>query len=308
MKLKDTDFITASSYIRTLENNLLKRTKLDNLVAMDSFLDVLKGLSQGNDYSMASIGSLDQAEDCLKEEWNRVINQMYEISPHKEVIELIEAPYQIHTIRYALKTGQTQSESLKKLPAGLKDIMGKVLEATEDNQKREIILDKHMFEYMRQLAQKIGSSLIMEHIGMQIDFYNIKAMLRAREMHKDIAFLEFCLVDGGNLDKDLFLRCYSLPMSAITAAFTYKYCSKEIKKGLESYEEYHNFSEIEVLLQGALIEHLKKAKLITYGAEIVYAYLMAKENELRQIRLLLTCKAKQISNTILIRKLGESYV
>jgi len=307
MKLKDTDFITASSYIRTLENKLLKRTKLDNLVAMDSFLDVLKGLSQGNDYSMSSVGSLDQAEECLKEEWKRVINRMYEISPHKEVIELIEAPHQIHAIRYALKTGHT-AESMEQLPDELKEIMGKVLESTEDNQKREITLDKLMFEYMRGRAHKIGSSLIIEQIGMQIDFYNIKAMLRAREMQKDIAFLEFCLVEGGNLKRDLFLRCYSLPMSAITTAFTYKYCGKEIKKGLESYEEHHNFSEIEVLLQDALIEHLKKAKLITYGAEIVYAYLTAKENELRQIRLLLTCKAKQISNTILIRKLGESYV
>lgn len=307
MKLKDTDFITASSYIRTLENKLLKRTKLDNLVAMDSFSDILKGLSQGNDYSMTTVSSLDQAEECLKNEWSRVIGQMYEVSPHKEVIELIEAPYHFHAIRYTLKTGQTQSDNIQ-LPGELKEIMGKVLEATEDNQKREIILDKYMFEYMRQLAQKIGSSLIMEHIGMQIDFYNIKAMLRVREMHKDLALLELCLIEGGNLDRDLFLRCFSLPLSAIIAAFTYKYCNKEIKKGLESYEVYHNFSEMEVLLQGALIEQLKKAKLITYGAEIVYAYLMAKENELRQIRLLLTCKAKKISNTTLIRKLGESYV
>jgi V/A-type H+-transporting ATPase subunit C len=308
MNLKDTDFITASSYIRTLENRLLTRSKLENLVSINHFPDLLKGLSQGTDYNFVSASSLEQAERIIKEEWNRVCEQMLKVSPHKEAVQIMLLPYDFHNLRQSMKAESVQSDRIKELPEEMKKIRLEAETLSESNQVKEAFLDRKMYDSMVKLSQELDSDLITEQVQMKIDFYNIKTMLRAREMKKEASFFESCYVKGGRLSKEVFLNNYSVPLSAVAAAFSNKYCNTEIQKGIEGYESNHNFSDLEILLQNTLINHLKKAKLITYGAEIIYAYLMAKENELRQIRLLLTCKLKNISNGILIRKLGESYV
>ncbi|HEX3021918.1 MAG TPA: V-type ATPase subunit [Lachnospiraceae bacterium] len=306
--MKDTDFITASSYIRTLENRLLTKSKLENLVSINHFPDLLKGLSQGTDYNLVTVSNLEQAERILKEEWNRVCEQMLKVSPHKEVVQIMLLPYDFHTLRQSMKVELVKSDLIKDLPEEMKKIRLEAETLSESNQIKEAFLDRKMFDSMVKLSQELDSDLINEQVQMKIDFYNIKTMLRAREMKKESSFFESCYVNGGRLTKEVFLNNYSVPFSAVTSSFANKYCNTEIQKGLEGYESNHNFSDLEILLQNALINHLKKAKLISYGAEIIYAYLMAKENELRQIRLLLTCKLKNISNGILIRKLGESYV
>jgi len=306
--LKDTDFITASSYIRTLENRLLTKSKLDSLITIHDFSDILKGLSQDMDYNFISVKNSDQAEAVLKQEWKRVCELLYKISPHKEAVQIALLPYEFHLLRQNLKEEMPQSTQTNVLSGEMKKIQVEAEKINESNQVKEIFLDKKMFEHMIKLSEELNSAFIIEQVQMKIDFYNIKSMLRAREMKKESSFMEFCYVKGGRLSKDVFLSNYLAPLSTVSASFANKYYSEEIQKGLESYEINHNFSDLETSFRNILIDHLKHAKLISYGPEIIYTYLVAKENEIRQIRLLLTCKLKQISNDILMKKLGESYV
>jgi V/A-type H+-transporting ATPase subunit C len=306
--LKDTDFITASSYIRTLENRLLTKSKLDSLISIHDFSDILKGLSQDTDYNFISVKNSDQAEAVLKQEWKRVCELLYKISPYKEAVQIALLPYEFHMLRRNLKEESTQIAQTNGLSEEMKKIQGEAEKIKESNQVKEIFLDKKMFEHMVKLSQELNSTFIIEQVQMKIDFYNIKSMLRAREMKKESSFMESCFVKGGRLSKDVFLSNYLAPLSTVSASFANKYYSEEIQKGLESYEINHNFSDLETSFRNILIDHLKKAKLISYGPEIIYTYFVAKENEIRQIRLLLTCKLKQISNDILMKKLGDSYV
>lgn len=306
--MKDADFITVSSYIRTLENRLLTKSKLESLLSLHNFSDILKGLSQETDYNFISVSNLDQAEHILKEEWKRVCEMLYKVTPHNEAVQIMLLPYEFHSLRQTMKEEMSQSHKTIQLSEEMKKIRSEAEALEGNNQIKEIFLDRNMYETMIKISQMLNSDFITEQIQMKIDFYNIKAMLRAREMKKDSAFFELCYVKGGRLSKDVFLHNYSVPFSAVASSFTNKYCNVEVQKGLEAYENNHNFSELETLFHNSLISHLKNAKLISYGPEVMYAYLMAKENEIRQIRLLLTCKFRNISDGILIRKLGESYV
>lgn len=306
--MKDADFITVSSYIRTLENRLLTKSKLESLLSLHNFSDILKGLSQDTDYNFISVSNLDQAELILKEEWKRVCEMLYQVTPHKEAVQIMLLPYEFHALRQTMKEEMSQSHKTIQLSEEMKKIRSEAEALEGNNQIKEMFLDRKMYESMIKISQVLNSDFITEQIQMKIDFYNIKTMFRAREMKKESAFFESCYVKGARLSKDVFLHNYSAPFSAVAASFSNKYCNVEVQKGLEAYENIHNFSELETLFQNSLINHLKNAKLISYGPEVMYAYLMAKENEIRQIRLLLTCKFRNISDGILIRKLGESYV
>lgn len=306
--MKNTDFITVSSYIRTLESRLLTKSKLDSLISLHHFSDITKGLSQDTDYNFTTVSTLDQAEAVLKEEWERVCKMLSKVSPHQGAVEIMRLPYEFHAFRRVWKEDMSKTEKTAPLSENRKKLWLEVAAMEESSQIKEIYLDKKMFESMIEISQELNSALITEQVQMKIDFYNIKAMLRAREMDKDAAFFELCYQKGGRLAKHVLVRNYSLPFSSLAASFSNKYCNEEVQKGLEAFEGQHNFSELETLFHSSLIRHVKNARFISYGPEILYAYLMAKENEIRQIRLLLTCKFRNISDSILIGKLGESYV
>lgn len=267
--MKDTDFITASSYIRTLENRLLTKSKLDSLITIHDFSDILKGLSQDMDYNFISVKNSDQAEAVLKQEWKRVCELLYKISPHKEAVQIALLPYEFHLLRQNLKEEMPQSTQTNVLSGEMKKIQVEAEKINESNQVKEIFLDKKMFEHMIKLSEELNSAFIIEQVQMKIDFYNIKSMLRAREIKNESSFMEFCYVKGGRLSKDVFLSNYLAPLSTVSASFANKYYSEEIKKGLESYEINHNFSDLETSFRNILIDHLKHAKLISYGPEII---------------------------------------
>jgi V/A-type H+-transporting ATPase subunit C len=331
--LKNTDFVTVSSYIRTQENKLVSRAKLESLLSMDTFPEVLNALSQGTDYNFAAVKSMQQAEEILQAELQRIYQRGYEISPHREVVDLLRCKYDYQVLKGTLKA-QVVGLSHKDVPQGasglspesihqsilnadqapldkeLKVIIEEADKILKEQgvQEQDIYLDKKMYESMIELAGKIDSPVITKHVQMQIDYYNIKTLLRAREMKRELLFFEKCFAFGGTISKDVFMRIYNVPLSVIAAEFTYKYCNVQVQKGIEEYNITRNFAELEILLNNSLLEQIRAAKYISFGAEVLYAYILAKEAELRQIRILLTCKSKGISSTILKRKLGDSYV
>jgi V/A-type H+-transporting ATPase subunit C len=46
---------------------------------------------------------------------------------------------------------------------------------------------------------------------------------------------------------------------------------------------------------------------VPYGPETVFAYIAAKENEIRQARIILTCKANGVSPDVLRERLRDNY-
>lgn len=330
--VKNTDFVAASSYIRTQEKHIVDSGKLEALLSLNSFEETLSGLSQGTNYQFAQTKNMEQVEEQLQKERARVYNMAYRISPQKEVVDLLTCKFDFSLIKRAvkattigmdissleqgmaqIKVDQLEQEVKNSGSSDLKPFYKTVLAETLEHYgeagsgKQDIYLDKKMFEHMSILAGTIDSTVIKDHVKMQIDFYNIRTMMRARQMKKDLAFFEFCFVDGGKISKDVFLRDYSIPVSAIATDFTFKYCSKEVQRGIDGFLTSGNYSELELLLNNALLEQVRKAKYISFGPEVLYAYLQAKENEFRQVRILLTCKSKGIAGEILKRKLGESY-
>jgi V/A-type H+-transporting ATPase subunit C len=80
-----------------------------------------------------------------------------------------------------------------------------------------------------------------------------------------------------------------------------------LKKGVDEFEKSGNFSQLERLLDNHLVEQTTQAKYLTYGPEIIYAYLFSKENEARQVRIILAGKQNGIRPEALKERLRECY-
>ena len=57
-----------------------------------------------------------------------------------------------------------------------------------------------------------------------------------------------------------------------------------------------------------MIDYMKSAKRVTFGVEPLVAYLFAKENEVKQLRIILVGKNNGMDGELLKRRLNIAYV
>lgn len=335
--MQSSEFVSVSSYIRVLEKRLLSSAGIDRAADAPGMAEALRMLSQGSDYNFTALVRPEDYESMLKSELKRVYKLCYEASVSREVVEILACKYDYHNIKAALKEkhykGRTpppyvcvtdvapemiealvmeQGESTSKsdLPAHLVyaiDGAKAAFEKTQNPQSIDISLDKSMFSHMLELCGIIGSEMITKHVRMQIDFSNVKALLRTKNMRKGSAFLSECLMPGGLTDMSVFVENYNKTPSAMVPVFYYKFFGDAIKKGIDDHERNGSFAGLERMFDNYLIAETRQAKYITYGPEIVYAYLYSKENEIRQVRILVTGKQNGIKAETLKERLRENY-
>lgn len=335
--MQSSDFVNASSYVRVLEKRLLTGAGIERAADAPGALEALRMLSQNSDYNFSALNRPEDYEGLLKAELKRVYKMAYGLTKHRQIIDVLACKYDYHNIKAALKekhykgrtappyfyvtdidpaliensvNGQGESALKSDLPAHLVFAIDEAkaeFEKTQNPQSIDIALDRAMFKYMLNLCAETGNEFITKHVKTQIDFYNVKALLRSKNMQKGSAFLSECLIDGGLTDTSFFITNYNKAYSAMVPAFYYKVFGDAMKKGVEDYEKTGNFAGLERLFDNHLIEETKKVKYITYGPEILYAYLFSKENEVRQVRILVTAKQNNIRADMLKERLRENY-
>jgi V/A-type H+-transporting ATPase subunit C len=81
-----------------------------------------------------------------------------------------------------------------------------------------------------------------------------------------------------------------------------------IAEGVEYYEREGSLLLFEKLFDDMIMEHVKKAKYVAFGLEPLAGYIIAKENEIRLIRMILMGKLNEIPSEQIKRIMREGYV
>ena len=328
--MKDIDFVDISGHLRVLEKRLITNSALEHMVDASDLEETFRMLSQNSDYDFSSLSRFDQGELILKQEMRRIYDLAYSLTEHRKVVDVLICRYDYHNLKVALKAeffsqrtalpyinlGEMTEEQLEKLPytpdlpQHLKDAVTRAKEGFENSgnpQDIDIIIDRAMFSHIMAFCTQINEEFITEYFRMAIDFVNIKTLVRARETQRGTAFLADSLIDGGKTPVPFFIENYSRTPTAMVPVFYYHYFGDAMRIGVETYERSGNFSELERQLDNLLVRHTKQVKYIAFGSPILFAYILSKENEIRQIRILLTCKHNGIPPEALKERLRENY-
>lgn len=333
--MKNEDFVEASAYLRVLEKRMLNSDSINRIVDAPNTLETLRLITQNSEYEFSSLKRTEDYETVLKDELKSTYDLLYKISAHREIVDIPAAKYEFHNLKVALKS-KYLNKDMSYLYANITDMnlsdvdkfvleggtgellpeyivktVQEVLQSFEENgdpQEIDIIIDKCMFAYMLSICEKIQNEFITEYVRLSIDFYNIKAMLRVKNMQKGTRFLNKAFVQGGLTDTNFLLEHYDKSLDTLASVFYYKYFGDVLQKGMEDYSKTGNYGSLEKLLDNCLIEYLKKSKYVAFGAEVLFAYLLSKENEMRQIRILVACKNNNIQVDVLKERLRDNYV
>jgi V/A-type H+-transporting ATPase subunit C len=329
------DFTQSVVRIRVMEKRLLDKIMIDKLVDANDIDEVIKML-ENTEYASSISKTKDSRnyEEILYNELNRVYELAREITPYKEVSNLLALKYDYHNIKVMLKE-KLKGEDLSSLyvPIGtvdfniiknsfdisdFRDIDGhfssaiqEVLsdfEKNSDPQRIDIIVDKAYFNHMYDIAKDIDVELFINYVKDMIDFTNIIAVIRLKKQNKGLQFVEEVLVPNGNIELDQILVSYADSIDAIINRFRTSNITKALKTGLDLYNSTGKISAFEKSMDDHLMELVKESKSVAFGPEPIFAYLVAKEMEIKVLRIIMVSKLNNISPQAIRERLRELYV
>jgi V/A-type H+-transporting ATPase subunit C len=299
--------------------------------------DVLKILAE-TDYGSFLGDTREDAyefERALTAERSNVIELLKKIAPQPELINLLVLKYDFHNLKVLLKAkylgepadhllvpaGSVSTDSLKRMVEeeqfrDLPPLMRQSVEATvqlfqqtNDPQIISFALDKFLYSTLMDLAAKQKSDFLADYFKVQIDLVNMGAFLRVKNLNKSRDFLENVLLDKGTIDKRLFLQLFLEPEPAdsLIARLANSNYAAIIEEGTKTWVRTRSTTHFEKLADNYLLNYIKKAKLVMFGPEPLLAYLLAKEIEIKIIRMIMISKLNDIPVEEIRERLRDIY-
>lgn len=182
--------------------------------------------------------------------------------------------------------------------------------AREKNvQTVDMIIDRACYKERLAFAEETDSGFVIGLVKTQIDLINLRTMLRIRKMGKPQSFAKEAMLPGGSISTDLLAAGTAEPKEAVLQSFSgtkYGRLLSDVASALDGGAE--SMAYAETACGDYLIEYMKSAKRVTFGVEPLVAYIFAKENEVKQLRIILVGKNSGMDTELLKRRLNIAYV
>ncbi|MEG1836939.1 MAG: V-type ATPase subunit [Synergistaceae bacterium] len=329
----------AVARIRAMEHRLLDAGLLQRMVEAEDLASALKILGETSYSSTMTSQSGDVSFDkMLESELHATYEEVGSFTPEKELLDLLRYQYDFHNIKVLIKSiynvttggkkrwdlltslgsypvdemiSNVESEEYKFLPLGLKSLVPScfaILEQTKDILEVERLLDDRLFEVMKETAAELGLKDSVSWIQTRIDGENIRTLLRLKRFNYDSAKTLPFMHIGGTLDINLLVSLIAEPFEGWKRALEFT----SFGNTLNQIDASCSFSELILSLEKVLDEYyLDKLAICRYSAtapENILAYLYAKEQEIKNVRMILVAKTSGGDLEQLRRLLRHGYV
>lgn len=331
----DTLYAYAVGRIRAIERRLLDKNKIDRMVDAKTPGEALKVLIEADyGYSSKEQANISEYEGLLRDELKKTYNVLAEIAPEPDVFDIFLYKNDFHNIKVLLKSeflgisdeqllSETGSVPVNKLKVMLRDrnfkelpetVSDAIIDAidtfnrTGDPQLIDIILDTACFKLMHETAAASENPFLIRVTEITIDLINIKSFIRIRHLNKSWDFMERVLLIGGTISPQSYFKYLDTPVSKLNDAFRGTSYEALCEEGISEYTEKGSLTRFEKLSDDFMINFLKKAKYIHLGIEPLIAYLIAKETEVKNARIVMIGKINKIESDVIRERLRETYV
>ncbi|MGO3017590.1 MAG: V-type ATP synthase subunit C [Anaerococcus sp.] len=329
-------FIQASATTRVYEKDLLTKAQMDRLIDQESLHQTISSLSDTvyND-SIQKMGRDEEYEYMLSKELNRVYGLMERLSPNSYLIQYLKEQYIFHNLKVVVKEvilredlshtyidlGELNTVDLKQY---LKEDEKKktsdniyylfaqkaldLYKESQDPQTIDISLDKDYFERLLDIAKKSESDFLLDFTKDKIDLINIKTLFRANMQEASKKTLDMALIEGGNIDLKEFDGLLNEDLAQYKESFSRYKINKYVERAFEKNNPSDAMLDLEKAIDDYQMDTVKVAKTVTYGPEVIFAYIVSKETEIKNLRIILISKLNSLSRDFIKERLRESYV
>jgi len=177
-----------------------------------------------------------------------------------------------------------------------------VFRETGDGQLSEIILDKAALTAIWESGSSSGIPALQDCAEIICAEANVKTAVRAARMKKNREFIERALAPCATLNAEMLTEAALEGLEAIE-----EYLLRTEYRDAAALVSGQSF-ELERWFDDRLTDKLKAEKMNPFTVGPLIAYVVARENEIRNVRIILSSKRNGIGDDLVRERLRKSYV
>jgi len=317
-------YVYAVARIRSRELSLLSDSVMAQMSAAPSEEDCRKILSEKG-WGNPEISS----EEMFRQEEKKTWQLIGELVPDRlHVFDVFRLPNDYHNLKAAVKEcciggvhpgifttdGTVLAKNLaqaleqsdyESLPAAMRQPAREAKETllqTGDGQLCDVIIDRAGLEAIRAAGAATGEPLLEEYGELTCATGDIRIAVRASRTGKNRAFLEKALAECRTLDTAALAGAAQSGFEAVCSYLThtvYEDAVDELKQSLASFERW---------CDNRTIRQIKPQIHNPFGIGPLAAYILARDNEIRTVRIILAAKRNSLPDEMLRERVREMYV
>ena len=317
-------YIYAVARIRSRELSLLNEAVISQLSAAATEEDCLRILNEKN------WGNPDlPSEEMFQEENKKTWALIRELVPNNmQIFDVFRLEKDYHNLKAAVKEScidgihpgiftdggtipakdieQAIAESdYEALPKSMRQVAQEAKETllqTRDGQLCDVIIDRAALEAIREAGEKTGEALLKDYGELVCATGDIKIAVRAARTGKSRQFLDKALAPCSTLDVSALAEAAAAGVDAVIAYLdhtVYADAVEELNGSVAAFERW---------CDNRMIETIKPQIHNPFGIGPIAAYILARDNEIKTVRIILAAKRNDLPEEMLRERVREMYV
>lgn len=317
-------YIYAVARIRCKENKLFSQKNIDQMISMKDAVSVQRYLSeQGWGVSQDTSDT-----DILLNEQNNIWSLMGELVGDLSVFDFFRVQNDFHNLKASIKAVYTdcdpefmflsgsvvdpmdiytaiKNKEYSLLPPFLTEVASEAMSTllkTGDGQLCDAIIDKACMSEISSLGSKSSDSIIRRYCELTVASGNIKIAVRGSRINKSADFMLRSMAECSTLDIKKLSSEAAKGFDEVCAYLLttdYKSAVPQIKESLSAFEKW---------CDNTVVEAMKSQKSEPFSIGPLVAYVIAKQNEIKAVRLILTAKLNGLDDGVIRERVREMYV
>ena len=329
------DYLFGSANIRTLENAIIGRERIERLLNTKTTDEAWSLLS---DWGVNVIRNSEDGKPMREETLLGILKGAYdrisELAPDSDALRLWLYPYDCNNLKAAQKAfirgidpttmlfdfGTLPASKIVKmvetgnyegLPTALCESAQAAMDEyakTKNPQVIDLILDKACWRDMLDCAKASGEAFVLRLVQTRIDLLNVMMALRILRMKSgEVGKVLFAdaFLEGGTLSFERLNECLA---SGEDALWTFLYRTSYSALVEKIAKSDGALSTDEKLADNYWMSLVLENKFVPMGLEVMVAFLAAHEYEVKNLRILLSGKEAGIPVATIRERIRDSYV
>lgn len=319
------NYIYAVARIRALETSLFSSSIIEQLIScktLDQCLQLLKEKGWGGS------DTPNEAEAILEYETDKTWKTVMELVNDPDVFDVLTYPNLFHNLKAAIKCSVLGEDKIKvfvegttpsgeqmlsylkdknffAFPKHMQEAAKEAYEAfvqTGDGQLCDIIVDQAALKAIHEAGKASKFDIIKQYAESTVAVANIKIAVRAQKTKKSMEFMMRAMSPCDSLSINLLAQAALSGMDAIkTYLAGTGYAEGADALGISA-------SAFERWCDNRIIDTIRPQKYVSSGIGPVVAYVLARENEIKTVRIALSGVLNGLDKESIGERMRQMYV
>ena len=198
-----------------------------------------------------------------------------------------------------------ENREFSKLPRGMSRVAEEAFDTllhTRDGQLCDIMIDKAALDAICEAGRRSGEPIIQDYADTTVAIADIKIAVRSQKTGKSVDFMRSAMAECAGLNIEQLIRAALAGADEIAQYLE----GTSYAGGADALRE--SPSAFERWCDNRMIETLKPQKYETFSVGPLLGYLIARENEIKTVRIILTGKQNGFPDEAIRERIREMYV